>query len=756
MDAYKAMKKLINFIFSSLGLAGLLTGLIFSPVAAAPQSDAVLLQDTQSPLTFAMLGRTDALMQGPYATVNVRFGLPANWAFQDGTSLQLILTSNLITDAPNPVADGQPIGASMTVTLNRKLIATLSLVEGTNVPYEIPIPQDVLVPTLNDGRHDLELFLDASTDCDLNKGLHQTTVMVSSASQFILPYVEQAPVVDLTLLPRPIFQRDSVFPVNAIMVVPDQASEQEMRAALITAASFGRFSDGKLPFSLLTSNQLTQEMVTASNLIFVGKASALSRLQSVELPAPLANKAFSSQGIQADDGVLQMAASPWSNGRAILVVSGNTDAAVVKAAQALSYGNIQTVSNSNLAIVTDVASSMTGAQSIDPAALAQARTFKDLGQDVHTIAGAGRGEFLVEFNVPPGLVPGEGAYLDLRFNNSALLDFGRSGLTVFLNGKLVGGLRLSDETAATVTQRINISPSLVLPGTNQLRIQANLAAPTQCSLADLTNLWVSILPESSLFVPLAPAVINSNNLQALSVYPYPFVNLPTLSSTAFVLPKNDPTSWAAASQIAYGFGNQAGGSVFDLAVAYDGAVPEDIRNNRDLIVVGLPSDLTFISEIKDSLPAPFEAGNNNPVVKNLQVSYRFLPGASLGYLELLAAPWNQARTILTVVGSTRAGVQMAANALTDPALRNRLTGNFALINAESISVMDTRTGIGLGDMAANPEVTSQPVVPASTLAVSNPAARPTWILPLVSVLVLLIVGVLILAVISSRREPIKN
>jgi hypothetical protein len=755
LNAYKAMKKLINSMFSGLGLAGLLAGLMFAPVTAASQFNAVVLQDTQSPLTFAMLGQTDTLMRGPFATANVRFGLPTNWAFQDGSSLQLIITSNLVTDAPHPVADGQPIGASMSVTLNNKLIATLSLVEGTNVPYEIPIPQDALIPTLNDGRHDLELFLDASTDCDLNNGLHQTTVMVSAASQFILPYVEQTPVVDLTLLPRPIFQRDSVFPVDAIMVVPDQPSEQEMRAALITAASFGRFSDGKLPFSLLTSNQITQEMVTASNLIFVGKASALSRLQDVELPAPLKNNAFSPQGIQADDGILQMAASPWSNGRAILVVSGNTDVAVVKAAQALSYGNIQTVSNSDLAIVTDVAPTAE-VQSIDPAALAQARTFKDLGHDVHTIAGAGRGEFLVEFYVNPGLIAGEGAYLDLRFNNSALLDFARSGLTVFLNGKLLGGLRLSDETAATVTKRINISPSLVLPGNNQLRIQANLAAPTQCSLADLTNLWVSVLPESSLFVPLAPAIIDGNNLQALSVYPYPFVNLPTLSSTAFVLPKNDPASWAAASQIAYGFGTQAGGSVFDLAVAYDGAVPNDIRNNRDLIVIGVPSDLTFISEIKDSLPAPFEAGKNDPVVKNLQVTYRFAPGTSIGYLELLAAPWNQSKTILAVVGSTGAGVQMAANALTDPALRNRLTGNFALINAENISVMDTRTGIGLGGLAANPEVTSQPVAPVPTLAVSSPAARPTWILPLVSVLVLLIVGVLIIAVISSRREPIKN
>lgn len=755
MDAQKVMKKLIKSIFSALGLAGILAAQLFSPAAAA-RFDAPALQDTRSTLSFAMLGQADTLMKGPFATMNVRFGLPVNWAFQDGSSLELILSSTLVTNAVEQVAEGQAIGATMTVTLNKQLVATVPLVAGTNVPYEITIPKDALIPALNDGRHNLELFLDAGRDCDFNDGLHQTTVMVSSASQFVLPYVEATPVVDIKQLPRPVYQRDSVFPVDALMVVPDQPSEQEMQAALITAASFGRLSDGHLPFSLLTSKQVTKEMLTASNMIFVGKASALSQLGDVELPAPLTNGAFSPQGIQADDGILQMAVSPWNNGRAVVVVSGNTDTAVVKAAQALSYGNIQTVSNSNLAIVTDVAPPAGGAQNVDPAALPQVRTFKDLGHDVSTISGVGRGEIVIEFYVAPGLAASEGAYLDLRYNNSALMDFGRSGLTIFLNGNLLGGLPLTAETAATVTQRLNISPSLVLPGTNQLRIQANLVTPSLCSLTDVTNLWVTILPESTLALPLEEAAVDSNDLQALSVYPYPFVNLPTLSNTAFVLPKDDPASWAIASQIAYGFGSQARGSVLDLAAAYDGAVPEDLRNNRDLVVVGLPSDLTFMSEIKDSLPAPFESGKNDPVMENLQVTYRFSPGTDLGYLELLAAPWDPARTILTVVGNTPAGVQMAANALTQSALRNRLAGNFAMINAENVSVMDTRTGIGLGGMAANPEVTSQPVVPAPASTVSALAARPNWILPAVGLLAFLIVTVLIFAFISSRRKLVRN
>jgi len=749
------MNKIFHSTFSSLVLAGLLCGLMFSPTTAASQAREAALQAT---LSFAMLGQTDILMRGPYSTTNLRFGLPANWAFQDAASLQLILTSNLVTDTTNPVSEGQHIGAGMTVTLNNKLIATIPLVAGANVVYEIPIQQDALIPTLNDGRHDLELFLDASTDCDNNNRLHQTLVMVSSASQFILPYVEQAPVVELDQLPRPIFQRDSVYPLNAIMVVPDQPSAQEMQAALIVAASFGRSTEGRLPFSLLSVSQITQEILTTSNLIFLGKASALSLLQDVDLPAPLLNNAFNPRGIKADDGVMQIAVSPWNIGRAILVISGNTDTAVVKAAKALSYGVIQTGSNQNLAIVADVAPPSTGDQSSDPSTLAQAttRTFKDLGYDVATIAGAGRGAVSLDFYIAPGLVIGDDSYLDLRFNNSALLDFNRSGLAVFLNGRLIGSSRFSDETATTVTTRINIFPSFVLPGSNQLRIEADLAALTQCSSANATNLWVSILPESLLHLPLHQAPIDSNTLQNLRVYPYPFVNMPTLSNTAFILPGNDPALWAVASQIAYGLGSRVNGAVLDLAVAYDGAVPDEIQNNRDLIVLGLPANLKFISNLKDSLPAPFEAGQNIPVIKNQQVIYRFSPGTSIGYLELLAAPWNPSRTILAVVGSTHDGVQMAGNALTDSVLRDRLTGNFAVINAENIAAVDTRSGIGLGGIGANPEVTSQAVVPMSTPIPSTSTARPIWILPLIGLLILLIVGVLIFALVSGRRESNKN
>jgi hypothetical protein len=754
------MKRLIHSLLSGLVLAGLLVGFSFSPSQAKELNQASAAQTT---LSFDQIGQADTVMRGPYSTTRLRFGLPANWAFENGVALHLFITSSLITDKDNSVSDGQYIAATLRVTLNKKIITTIPLVAGTNVAYEVPIPVDAFVTTLNDGRQDLSLFLDASVDC--NNVYHSTTVIVSSASYFSLPYHEVKSQIGLNILPRPIYQRDSVFPVDAVMVVPDSPSVDEMKAALIVSASFGRMSVGLQSLILVSASQLTQELQGSSNLIFVGKASSLPILQRLTLPASLVNNNFSLAGMQADDGLLQMAISPWNDGRVSLVVSGNSDAGVVKAAQALSAGEIQTGADPNLAIVAEVTSpsyDSSPGQNTLGLIPQDTHTFGELGYETMTISGEGRGSVNIEFYIPPGFVAGEDSYVDLIFNNSALIDFNQSGLAVFLNGQMVGSSRLSEETAATVTQRIKIPTISMLPGNNVLTIEADLAPISVCSSIASSNISLSVFSDSLLHLPLKMATAGDSALRDLSFYPYPFINIPTLANTAFVLSRTNPNSWMVAAQIAAGLGQSSNGSLYDLKVVFDGDVPNDIRMNNDLIVVDLPQDSKLITELDKSLPAPFEAGTNVATLKNQQIVYRFSPEINLGYLELLPAPWNASRSILVVTGNTEAGVRLGGTALFDTTLRSRLRGNLALIKSDQIVVADTRTGLGLGEVtsestnqAIEPESTPLPLPSTSSFTPFSPK-RPAWILIVVGVLVALIAIVLIIAALSSRNSDSKG
>src|SRR6266498_194351 len=746
------MNKLLRSVFSAWMLASLLSSLVFTAVGAAPAAQTATPAGDQAVIRFDMIGLSDVILRGPYATLTTRFGLPVNWAFPQGGSLQLIITSNLIADTSQAVVDGKFIGATLNVTFDKKEIATIPLLQGPNVSYDVPIPPTAFASPYDDGRHVLTLFLDAGYDC--NDSTRHTSIVVSSASHFGIPYTEQTPTLDLTSLPRPIFQRDSIFPVNTAIVVPDAPTVQEMQAALTTAASFGRMSGGDMNVSLVPMSQLTPEMRTESQLIFVGKSSALSLLQGVALPSPIQSNKFATAGLQADDGVVQLAVSPWNTGRAMLVVAGNSDAGVVKAAQAVSNQNLQTIGNHDLALIADVSPfANTLSDSVIPK---DTRTFAELGYSILSMSGVGRSDSFVRFTIPPGYAAAEDSYLDMTFNHSGLLDFTRSGLTVFMNGNSIGSVQLSKDTASTTTQRIRIPVSSLATGTNELQFEVDLAPLSQCSLLDFGNLWLSILPESILHLPLQPATAGTTTLRDLSSYPYPFISDPTLSNLGFVLSKNNPSAWNTATQIAYQLGRESAGALFNMGVAYDGAVSDDVKNNRNLIVIGLPSETKLLADINDSLPAPFEKGTNVAVIKGQQVSYRFPTNTDLGYLELLNSPWNADRMILAVVGSTPAGVTQAGTALTNAGLLSRIKGNFVLVNGETLSIADTRTGLGLagvGDaanVAPQASVAATPV-PQTTVPTSLFATETGWIPMVVGGLLLMILVIGIIAAITRRR-----
>ncbi len=736
------MKTISRLSLRVLSLAAFLTSFAAGPAAAALPQQSV----SQASISFALLGQTDQVMNGPYATLSLVFSTPANWAFRDGDELQLVLTSQVTTEAGAMIQDGQYIGATMTVTLDKNVIATLPLIAGPAVPYKISIPVSALASPYNDGHHQLSLFLNAGLDCD--RTVHRTSVIVSSTSQFALLYDEVAPITDLTLLPRPLYQRNAVFPVPAFLIIPDAPTAQEMQAALTVAAAFGRMTSGNQSLTMLPLGRLTDEIRNSSNLIMLGKTSFFSTL-----PAPWTAATLVPAAMLPDDGRLQLAVSPWNGTRAVLIISGDSDMGVVKAAQALSYNNIQTGARSDLAVVAEVGAA---SQSPDQQAVlslpVKTHTFADLGYGVITLTGAGSMDSFFKFVIPPGMVADNDSYLDLTFDNSPAADLTASDLSVYINGKAIGGAVLSPQTTSVTTQRLRIPLTVLLPGANQLRIQATLVPLTLCSSPGNSNLWLTILPESVLSLPLkqAPVVVSAD--RDLAKYPYPFANQPTLSNLAFVLPKDDFVLWNQAAQIAYGIGHGASGAIFDLAVAYDGELSDSIRQDRDLIVLGLPTNLKFVKDVLASLPAPFVPGSNIAVISGQQVSYRFPPDMSLGYLELLPSPWSPDHTVLLVSGTNASGINFAGSALANPLQLPALKGNLAIIDGEKITALDTRTGLGLSGLAADNRAVPAPVTPA-TPAPSLPSrstSQHSLILTAIAVLLVLIAVVVLIAILQMR------
>ena len=145
-----------------------------------------------------------------------------------------------------------------------------------------------------------------------------------------------------------------------------------------------------------------------------------------------------------------MVHSPWTAQRVVLLVSGNTDAAVVKAAQAVSTGVLRSHTAPNISVIQRVQTS------IQELSQQSDFTLLDRGYNNTLLKRHGTNSVTYNFYIPPDKILGADAYFELVYGNSALLDYGRSGLVIQVNGQPIGSVRFSDTSASRTMNRVQI------------------------------------------------------------------------------------------------------------------------------------------------------------------------------------------------------------------------------------------------------------------------------------------------------------
>ena len=309
---------------------------------------------TPDEVTLLQISPTELQLTGPYDSSTLTFGLPANWNLTAGAKLVLNMAVSVssvaaqqnVTPQPGATVAAAPViqGGTLTIRLNGVTVKVLSLNTTGEVSQEISLPASSLISQRSDGRMDLSFILDSGLSCFINQHM---TVFVHTNSVFTLPHREVALDTSLINFPRPINQ-DSVFAETALVVVPDQPSSTELQAALTVAAGLGSMAGSALTMDLTTVGKLTPDQKSSNQLILVGKASSLLLLKDLTLPMPSYGSQFKLDASAQDNGIVQMITSPWAAGKVALVVAGNTDAGVLKAAQAVSTGLLRPNTSPNL------------------------------------------------------------------------------------------------------------------------------------------------------------------------------------------------------------------------------------------------------------------------------------------------------------------------------------------------------------------------------------------------------------------------
>ncbi len=713
---------------------------------SATSETQVGLSQTGDVISFSQFLNEDIYLNGPFDAENLYFSLPPNWRLLSGITLNIAANVTFNNSAPTGDTVFQGSAGSVKLFLNDAIIGVISIDQAGDNVYQFEIPVEAFTANARaDGLYQLRLLLESGWTCEFDENM---LFLVRTTSTIVLPHDSISPDTSLLNFPSPLYQESPLFPSSALVVLPNNPTAAELQSAMTLAAGLGDISSGDLILDVNTVGQLTQEQIASNHLILVGRAASEPFSNLIIFPIQPAGGKFSNSGGNQDDGIIQMINSPWQADKMILAVSGNTDAAIIKAAQAVSTGSLRTNLFPNVAIVDTVQ------PAILPVSSRIDQTLKEMGygEEQMTDLGVNTAEYV--FYIPPGQTISDDAFFELQYGHSSLLQYDRSGFVVSVNGRPIGSISTTTETAqqAVNTVRFSIPPSTVITGRNYLEVRASLIPVDRCINPDLDGLYANIWQDSFFHLPLMTAVFNPTTQYDLVSYPSPFGFTPTLGNTAFVLPRDDIETWRQTFQIAKYLGDRANGSITTLAVFYDDAIPETERANYHFIMVGQPSKLSILKEINESLPAPIEFSTDAAVEPSMQIKYRINPDADLGYIEMFQSPWNEDNIVLLALGNSLQGVVWAASHLIEP-LSYELEGNFAVINDKQVYTADTRMNVITPGIAEPNQAPALEVLPPVVVDLDSAAPyRPTWLIPAITLSVILIFLTILVAIFINRSR----
>ncbi len=747
-------------MFLTLGILCVLLTIPFYTAAQAREVDAQLLphaanaiiDGNQASVLFSDLRYREKTLVGPFSITSILFSTPPSWKLMPGGEVELHYDILLSGSDVNKIVDGKnPYGGNLLLTLNGQLIGSIPLDEVGSHTAHLEIPDTALTSVREDGRHQLTISLDASFSCDYNI---TARVVISPTSLFNLVFEESSPELNLAHLPAPFYLENSFIPDNTLVVVPNNPNAQEIQSALNIMAGFGSMIGSSYNMELINVSQLANIDPTLYQMIFIGTPDQLDILSKSNFQIPIANGKFVNMPPASEnDGVIQLTLSPWNPNKVIMMISGNSSEAVVKAGQAVSSRQIFVYENPTLAFVSNV-------QTLSATLpIVEDFTFENLGYVTNTLSGIGVKSQEYVFYVSKEQVLTKDGYVDLVYYHSGLLDYGLSSFSVDLNGQAIASTPFSKESEQVTTLHIRIPPGTLRFGENHLNVSASMLSLPSCDVSGFSDPWFTISSHSNVHLPVAiiPSLAEPL-LKDLKFFPELFVTHSDLGDIAFIFEKSDIASWKTAGKLAYNLGQQFNPLIANLRVAYADDVPPDIHDTRSMIIFGLASDIPFLAEFNDMLPAPFDLVNNIANERQLLVSYRIPEGVSVGYLQLMQSPFNSEKSILVVSGNDHNGVLLAGNALLQPDLESQLSGVFAVTNGTQVATGNASSPFSIvGDIV--PES-----VPVSTTPVSGLLGqpriveRPIWLLPVIIISALSVLGILgyvaATAIAKKRLQPI--
>lgn len=671
--------KIIIFIL----LAAMLFATPLQALAQGLGQDQPGIQVTEDRVVFSFedLAAAEINLLSPLSVSRLLFSVPPNWKLTSGVfniQYDVLLTGSDIARIQN---GGGVFGGNLFIKFNDEIVAVLPVNASGSYSQTVELSAAAFNLIREDGRNIVTFTFDSQVSCVYDIS---AIVTIKTASFFDLAYGSASPTLNLSRLPAPFYLENSIIPDGARVVVPDDASAQELQAAMNVMAGFGSMIADTYDLELVSLGNLSEVDRSKYHLVFVGLPEKLGVLEEVTFKMPLAGGKFA--GLPEDataDGILEMALSPWNPMKAVLLVSGTTPEALFKAAYAISSARVLVFEDPMLATVSNVQLLSQGLPAVEDFSLA------DLGYTTEAsgiLSGVGVTSREFSFFAARNQLASRDGHIDLIYYHSGMLDYGTSSFSLYLNGQIFSTVVFTRESEQVTDLRIRIPPGLLRYGENRLEVRASMLQLPSCDQNLSFDPWLTISDQTSIHLPISESVdLSSYILRDLKFFPDLFATSSDLGDVAFVVPSSAPDKWSLAGKLAYALGETVQPSIANLSLAFGDDVPQEMLDAYSMIVVGKASELPFVNSINDQLPAPFDMAADTASERQLQISYRIPAGQNVGYLELLASPYNTEKSILVVSGNTDSGAAVACAALLPGILKDQVAGVFAVTNGFQVS-----------------------------------------------------------------------
>jgi hypothetical protein len=652
--------------------------------------------------TLASLGVRNLEIVSPQGSAQFSFEVPENWVASGNNTLtfnvEFFQSGGGVAKETDKLVS--PPVSTLDVRLGNQIIGSVSFREedsNTARSFTFRLPTD-LIMAAPPRRKIISFSLDARDHCESN--LLARVFIRSDLSFLHFEYQRAAPSLNLRDFPVPFYNNPLGDQTEVVQfVLPNAYTPADLEAAMSLSAGFGRLTGDQLELKIATESELAPEFRVRNNMIFIGKPQDHQLIRSLYAANLLTTRwtdsgqfTVGNQPVESDEGIVELIANPENSMQAVMVVTGATDAAILKAARAFA-GPVRVVGlDGPLALIRNVPPAAT---TFAGAFEREMRTFAEMGYEQTILFGVGNQFADFRFSLPANTRLKQEAYVNLVFDYSDTMRMSNTTVALLVNEQPIGTLEIDAKrlpAEGPLTLRAPIPPSFVRPGeANSLTVVSSTSGNWGCRLPSPEVAWISVRPESSLSLPSTP--VDPKNIAPLvSNFPLPFNAYSDLNDVLVILPDQPANvDLERALRMMSRLGSETTNGAFFRARAAFGPRANDLNLAQyNVILLGRPINNSVLAGLNENLPQKFQPGTDQLIQIAESVEIRLPPGFDIGVIQTLKSPWAAGRFVLVVTGTSNIGESYATNAVLGQTFaRSEQVGAVVFVTSNTIFAVAT-------------------------------------------------------------------